>query len=356
MTSLNRKQFLKLCASAGAALGLSQLYGPQLAAALSAKGKNHPPVLWLQGASCTGCSISLLNSVHPQIKEILLDIINLEYHPNLMAGSGELGFEHLQNVSLDNKDQFFLVIEGAVPKGADGLFCTVGETPEGKHITFLELVQELGARAKAVIAVGTCAAYGGIAAAKPNPTECVGISSVVNTNKVINIPGCPPHPDWIMGSLAHVLLYQELPETDAYGRPKIFYGGLIHDNCPRRQYFDNSKLARNFGEPGCLLELGCKGPIAASDCPTRLWNGGTNWCIKSGAPCLGCTHPNFPDEASPFYQKMPNIQLPGITTTADAIGTAAGVATVVGLGVHLAGNIITGRLGNKKAAQNGGDK
>jgi len=353
---MDRRQFLKLCAGTGAALGVSQMFLPQLAEALSAKGKEHPPVLWIQGASCTGCSVSLLNSVHPRIKEILLDIISLEYHPNIMAGAGDLGFEHLQQVLETKKGEFFLVIEGAVPKGSDGLYCTVGETPNGEPVTFLELAQKLGNRAKAVVALGTCAAYGGVAAAAPNPTDCVGASSIIDAKKVLNLPGCPAHPDWVMGSLAHLLLYQELPETDSYGRPKLFYGGLIHDNCPRRQYFDNSKFAHNFGEPGCLLELGCKGPIAGSDCPTRLWNGGTNWCIKSGAPCLGCTHPNFPDEASPFYQRMANIKLPGITTTAATVGKAAGAATVVGLGVHMAGNIVTGRLGSKKEVQQGGDQ
>jgi hydrogenase small subunit len=175
----------------------------------------------------------------------------------------------------------------------------------------------------------------------------VGLEKLIGVKKVINIPGCPPHPDWIVGCLAHLLLYGQ-PGLDDYGRPEMFYGGLIHNNCPRRQYFDNSIFAQAFGESGCLLHLGCKGPLAHGDCPTRLWNGASSWCVHVNAPCIGCTDPSFPDLTMPFYKRMPEIKGPGITSTADAIGIGLGAATAAGLGAHLVGNYLTGRVGPGK--------
>ncbi|HCF71314.1 MAG TPA: iron hydrogenase, partial [Syntrophomonas sp.] len=169
---------------------------------------------------------------------------------------------------------------------------------------------------------------------------------------IINVPGCPPHPDWMVGTIAHVLLYNDIPELDTFGRPKMFFENIIHDNCPRRQYFDNAIFAKNFSEPGCLLEIGCKGPIAHCDATTRLWNGGVNWCIKSGAPCIACTEPEFP--GWPMYERMPSMPVgSAITATADQVGLVVGGAAVVGIAGHLAGNVLTGRIGPKKAEKEG---
>ena len=117
-----------------------------------------------------------------------------------------------------------------------------------------------------------------------------------------------------MGTLASVLLLG-LPnpeELDEHNRPKAFYGKVIHENCPRRSYFEEGKFARVLSEPGCLNELGCKGPVTYADCPTRLWNGGVNWCIGSGSPCIGCVEPGFPDLLAPFYVKLTEVDLPNI--------------------------------------------
>lgn len=353
MKHISRREFLRLCAGSAAALGISQMFLPEIAQAFGNAAAGNPPVLWVQGASCSGCSVSLLNTVHPDIKEVLLDIINLHYHPNLMAASGDLGREVMHEIAAKHQGKFYLVVEGAVPTKDDGLYCTVGEDSSGKPVPFGNLVRDLGEKAAAILAVGTCAAYGGLPAGDPNPTGCVGVKEIVKTTPVINIPGCPPHPDWIVGTLAHVLMYREVPKLDRFGRPEVFFSGIIHDNCPRRQYFDNSILAEKFGDPGCLLLLGCKGPITSADCPTRLWNNGRNWCIKAGAPCLGCTEPGFPDKMSPVYQKMPDIKLPGISANADLLGEIAGVATAAGIGAHLIGNIVTGRIGGKHEKKDG---
>lgn len=346
MRELTRRDFLKLCAGSVAAVSLSQALLPELARALPARG--NPPVLWIQGASCTGCSISLLNSVHPGVKEILTEVISLKFHPNISAAAGDLALEVLEETK--EKGGFYLVVEGAVPTKENGAYCTVGER-QGRPVTFLERVRELGEKAVAVLAVGTCAAFGGIPAADPNPTGCKGVGQVLKeagvATPVVNVSGCPPHPDWVVGTLSHLLLFGEPPELDQFGRPKLFFGKLVHDNCPRRQYFDNSKFARNFSEPGCLLELGCKGPLAHCDSFDRHWNGGVSWCIKAGAPCIGCTEAKFPDCATPFYERMPGVPLPNVTASADAIGLVLGAAVVAGIGAHLVGNIATGRIGKK---------
>lgn len=346
MKGISRREFLKLCAGSVAAAGLSQLLLPELARSLPAAG--NPPVIWIQGASCTGCSISLLNSTQPGVKEILTEVIDLKFHPNISAAAGDLAMKVIDETK--QASNYYLVVEGAVPTKDGGIYCTVGER-DGKEITFLDRVKELGSKASAVLAVGTCSAFGGIPAARPNPTGCKGVQEVFKeagiSTPVINVAGCPPHPDWMVGTLAHLLLFKEAPELDDFGRPKVFYGKLVHDNCPRRQYFDNSKFARNFSEPGCLLEIGCKGPQAHCDSFDRLWNGGTNWCLKAGAPCTACTEKGFPGCAVPFYERMEPVSLPSVNATADAVGGALGVAVVAGIGAHLIGNVATGRIGRK---------
>jgi len=352
MAPLSRREFLKLCAGSAAAISLSGFLAPFMAEAVAAE---NPAVIWLQGAACTGCSVSLLNSVHPDIKEVLLNIISLKYHSTVMGAAGDLAIETMFKVAEENKDKFFLVVEGAVPLKDGGIYCTIGETHDGQPITFANLVSELGSKAQAILCVGTCSAFGGIPAADPNPTGCVPVSEVIKSKPIVNIPGCPPHPDWIVGTIAHVLLYKEIPKLDAHGRPVMFFGGTIHDNCPRRQYFDNGIFAENFSDPGCLLELGCRGPIAHCDSSTRLWNGGVNWCIKAGAPCIGCTEPGFPQ--GPVYDRLPEIPLgPQIGVSADTVGIALGALTLAGIGGHLIGNVAAGRIPPKHDKKEEGDK
>ncbi|MCD6407104.1 hydrogenase small subunit [Candidatus Aerophobetes bacterium] len=270
-------------------------------------------VIWLQGAGCSGCSVSLMNSTSPTIRNLLLDEIvpgkhlSLVFHPTLMAASGELSIEVMLGKA--KPKNYLLVVEGAIPTGKDGIFATVGEE-EGKPVTFYSRFKELSKNAIAVIAFGTCAAFGGIPAAKPNPTGSKSAMDILKEEGIevpcINIPGCPPHPDWFVGTVAYIILNGLPPEEklDELKRPKFIFGSLIHENCPRRPYFDEGKFARNFGEEGCLYELGCKGPFTWSDCPIRHWNGGVNWVIGAGSPCLGCVEPIFPDISGPFYKKI----------------------------------------------------
>lgn len=233
-----------------------------------------------------------------------MDVISLRYHPNVSAASGHDVVHVLEEVAAKHRDNFFLVVEGGIPLGEKGHYCTIAEK-NGKHLTILDAVAKMGEAAKAVIAAGSCASFGGIPAARPNPTSVVGVSHVVKNKPVINIGNCPMHPDHFLGTVVYVLTYGELPELDKYNRPKMFYPMPIHDNCPRRPMFEANQFALQPGQEGCLALLGCKGFIAMSDCPKRKWNGGTNWCIDAGAPCQACSEPEFPDDVSPLYGWMP---------------------------------------------------
>jgi len=281
------------------------------------------PVVWIGGGTCGGCSVSMLNTVAPSIKHLLIDEvvpgrhINLRFHMNLSAGSGDPVIEAIENTEEKYEGQFLLIIEGVVPAADGGIYCTVGEKDE-KGIPFYQWVVELGSKAMAVVALGTCASFGGIPGARPNPTGVKGVMEIFREQGIatplINVPGCPPHPDWFVGTVAKLLL-TGLPQAgglDDLLRPKEFYGLLIHENCPRRPYFDEGKFAKKFGDPGCLYELGCKGPITYADCPIRQWNNGVNWCIRSGMGCQGCTQPEFPDFLGSFYEKITDVDVPKI--------------------------------------------
>ncbi len=289
------------------------------------------PVVWLQCATCTGCSVSVLNSVSPTIKNVLIDEVipgkhvNLRFHATVMAGAGNIVIEELKETARRKKGNYILVVEGAIPtKGNAADYGSIGED-DGREISMLDRVASLASDALAVVALGTCAAFGGIAAGEPNPAGCIGVGELFRRNNIstplINIPGCPPHPDWFVGTLARVLLLG-LPkpdELDEHKRPRAFYGQLIHENCPRRAYFEEGKFAKKFGDPGCLNELGCKGPVTYADCPLRLWNGGVNWCIGSGSPCIGCVEPGFPDLLAPFYEKLTEDALPNIGSSREEV-------------------------------------
>lgn len=302
--SLPRREFLELVAAAAPLIGLAGCattptaqpppdgpFIPRLAAAVKARTGN-PPVIWLQAQACSGCSISLLNSAHPDVASLLTDVISLTFHQNMMAGTGDVALDVLAQTAREERKKFILVIEGAIPS-AGGAICTMGEEAH-KPRSLESWIKQLGRQARAVVAVGACATFGGIPAASGNKTRAVPLSAVLPKTAVVKIPGCPPHPDWIVGTLAHVLLYG-LPELDKHGRPSMFFGKLVHDRCQRRAAHEAKQFADAFSKPGCLLKLGCKGPETHCDCPVRGWNSSVNWCVQSGAPCHGCTEPTFPD-------------------------------------------------------------
>lgn len=284
---------------------------------------NELPVIWLQTSACSGCTISLLNSASPTIKNILIDQlipgvhINLRFHTTIMAGAGEPVIKVLEDTAEEKRGDYVLVVEGAIPTATDAVYGAIGER-EGKPLRMEDMVEQLAQDALAILAVGTCASFGGIPASAPNPTGCQPVRKILEakgiTKPLVNIPGCPPHPDWFVGTAASIILngLPKAEDLDDNLRPLAFYGKLIHENCPRRAYFDEGKFAKKPGDEGCLYELGCKGPITYADCPLRRWNNGTNWVIGAGAPCNGCTQPEFPDLVAPFYEKLVDVELPTI--------------------------------------------
>ncbi len=283
-------------------------------------------LVWLQGAGCSGCSISLLNSARPTVRNLLIDQllpgvhVSLKYHPTVMAGQGAPAFEVLRGLP---DGDFVLAIEGAIAENE--AFCTIGEE-NGQEVSVLQKFTDLAARASFVLAVGTCSSFGGLPAGKPNPGSYRSAGDVLEARGIsvplINVPGCPPHPDWISATLLEVLAKGDpaAVAVDALRRPLIIYGQLIHENCPRRPYFDEGKFAEKPGDPECLHKVGCKGPITYADCPLREWNDGLNWCVKAGAPCQGCTQPEFIDETTPFYVELEEDRLPKIGEAANVGG------------------------------------
>lgn len=268
------------------------------------------PVVWIQTATCSGCSVSVLNSASPKITDLLLSEvipgrhINLRFQATVMAGAGEPAIEVLDAAARSAPGSYLLVVEGSIPTKDDGVYGTLGEEP------MVDRVVALAENAMAIVGLGTCASFGGIFAADPNPGGCVSVGALLKgrgiETSLINVPGCPPHPDWFVGTVAMILVGGlSAVDVDELGRPTRFFGRLIHENCPRRAYFDEGKFAKHLSDEGCLYELGCKGTITHADCPLRRWNNGTNWVIGSGAPCNGCVEPEFPDLISPFYERLP---------------------------------------------------
>jgi len=278
------------------------------------------PVIWIQAASDSGCTVSIINGTRPEIHSVLLDEIvpgqhiNLKFQATIMAGQGEPVVEILDSAT-EAREGYLLVVEGCIPLREK--CCTLGEK-DGRHVSIAERIRKLGNKADAVIALGTCASFGGIFASHPNYSQSVGVGELFKkegiTTPVVNVPGCPPHPDWFIGTVAQVMLFG-LPgpeEVDELGRLNLFYGTLVHENCPRRAHFDAGRFARTPSEPYCLYLLGCRGPQTHADCPTRKWNGGVNWCIENNHPCIGCCEPEFPDGTSPFFEKTLDVHAPAL--------------------------------------------
>lgn len=310
---ISRREFVRWAVAAPAAMAVLDDFMPRLALAMQDAVKEYP-IIWLQASTCSGCSVSVINTIHPSIKNIILEQVLpghrlvLAYHGTLMAATGSLSTDVARESAKKYKGKFVLVAEGAIPVKSKGIYGTIGEDGD-RPITMLEWIDLLGHNAMATLTVGTCAAYGGLPAGAPNPSGCQGVSEVYKTlgitSPVINIPGCPCHPDWFIGTVAKILLYglPEPKELDEFGRLKLFYGRSVHSRCIHRDFLDDGVFATKFGEDGCLLELGCKGPFTHADCPIRQWNGSVNWCIAAGSPCIGCTEVGFPDEHSPIYQR-----------------------------------------------------
>lgn len=284
---VDRRSFLKICTMAAAAVGLPASAGKLFAQ--QAEAGIRPSVIWLSFQECTGCTESLLRTSHPALDELILDLVSLDYHEALMAPSGHLAEEVRQAAMNRHDGQFVLVVEGAIPTAENGIYCQIG----GR--TALDLVTEAADRAGAIVAIGSCASWGGIPSADPNPTGATGAPQVLEDKTVVTIPGCPANPYNFLGTVLQYATFGTLPELDDKGRPRFAYGRTIHEHCPRRPHFDAGRFAERFGDEGhrlgyCLYKLGCKGPQTYANCSTQHFgevNGA--WPIGLGHPCFGCT-------------------------------------------------------------------
>jgi hydrogenase small subunit len=206
-----------------------------------------------------------------------------------------------------SRGKYLLIVDGSIPIGDGGAYSTIA------GITNLEMLKTCAQDAAAIIAVGTCASFGGLPKADPNPTGAVSVSELMERGMVprkplINIPGCPPLPVAISAMLAHYLVFNRFPALDDLGRPYVVYGNTVHERCSRLHFYNEKKFAKSFDDEGakkgwCLYELGCKGPMTHNACATVKWNGGTSFPIESGHPCLGCSEPEFWDRGG-FYENL----------------------------------------------------
>ena len=288
---LTRRDFLNACKASSLALGLSALNIIKLQELLA--NPNAPTILWLQGSACTGCTVSFLNYVSSSepvnVADLLINDVNLAYHNTAMAAVADTGLDALDSAYA--KGGYILAVEGGVPTAFGGNAC-IAWSRDGRDVTFLEAVKTLAARASKILSIGTCASYGGVSAAPPNPSAVQGVATATGKS-TINIAGCPPHPDWVVWTIANLML-GSVGELDDKGRPKTLYRTKVHERCPRKEA---SKATVYGQDKRCLKELWCAGPKTTANCPSIGWNNRSNWCVDANSPCIGCTEPFFPKYA-----------------------------------------------------------
>ena len=324
---VSRRGFMKFCAALTSTMALPAAMVPRIAAAL--EKARRPSVIWLSFQECTGCTESLTRSHAPTIEGLIFDQISLDYHHTLQAAAGDAA-EHAREAAMKGHwGEYLLVVDGSIPLGANGDYSAIA------GISNLAMLKEVAEGAAAIISVGTCAAYGGLPMAKPNPTGAASVADIIHDKPIVNVPGCPPIPTVITGVLAHFLTFGRLPELDKLRRPMAFFGQSIHDRCYRRPFYERGQFAESFDDEGarkgwCLFKLGCKGPTTYNACATAKWNEGTSWPVESGHGCIGCSQPRFWDAGS-FYQALsvPFRDVSDTILTAGAAGLAVGAAAAV---------------------------
>jgi hydrogenase small subunit len=289
---VSRRSFLQFCSSlmiaAPFGLAITEMLTPEAVAAGLLRVAR-PPVIWLAFQDCTGCTTATLQSSHPDFADLILNVISLEYHETLMAGSGMQARQALDEAVQRYAGKYILVVEGSIPTKDKGIYMKLAGRPA------LDVLADIGGKAAAIIAIGSCASWGGIPSADPDPTGAVGVVDLMPDKSIVNIPGCPPNPYTLLGVLLQFAANNTFPELDSQRRPKFAFDRDIHENCPRRAHFDAGHFVKQFGDEGhregwCLYEMGCKGPDTHAGCSTRHFNDIPDvWPIGIGAPCIGCT-------------------------------------------------------------------
>ncbi len=296
---LDRREFIKLAAALSTAFGVNGLPEPVAAALRSIDPATVPKLVYLQGQSCTGCSISLLQAEAPSPLAMITDYSQLAFHADLSATSGKQSLDLIESFISGKAGDYILAVEGAIPEAMPEA-CIIG------HRTFASWLEQAATTMTAAVAIGSCACDGGIPAAEGNLTGAVGLGEFYGkrsiSKPVINIRGCSVHPDWVWHTIIH-LVKIGLPTLTDEGSPSRFYARSVHETCPRYHDFQQEIFAEKLGDRGCLFKLGCLGPQTLADCSTRWWNGGRTWCIDANAPCIGCSSPAFARKKDfPFYR------------------------------------------------------
>ena len=348
---VSRRSFLEFCGrlmvAAPFGLALTDKVGAQGVADTLAKARR-PAVIWLHFQDCTGCTETLLRTSQPDVADLILHLISLDYHETLMVGAGHQAEQALHDSMKENEGQYILIVEGSIPRKEDGIYAKIA----GK--TAVDSLTEVASKAGAIIAIGSCASWGGIPSTGPNPTGATGVDSIVKDKPIVNIPGCPPNPYTLLGVALQYATAGTLPALDDEKRPLFAFDRTIHDHCPRRAHFDAGEFAQQFGDDGhrqgwCLYELGCKGPITHAGCSTRHFNETPGvWPIGIGAPCVGCTEkdvafqmPIF--EKSPVPDPKPSAAYPEVTAPSGAIDPIATGLVGLGVGAVVAGAYVASR-------------
>lgn len=334
---VSRRDFLKFCSAMAAAMSLPASFTPSIAQALDEVKR--PTLVWLNFQDCTGDTEALLRAANPTVGEIILDILSVDYHETIMAAAGHQADEALENTITKYRGKYLCVVEGSISMKDGGVYgCTSGKT-------HLEIARRVCGGALTTIAIGTCASYGGIPAAVPNPTGAVGVRDAVPGATVINLPGCPCNADNLTATVVHYLVFGKIPAMDSKGRPLFAYGKRIHDNCERRPHFDAGQYVEHWGDDAhrkgfCLYKMGCKGPATFHNCPTQRYNEKTSWPVASGHGCAGCSEPHFWDTMGPMYRRLPDVPGFGVEATADKIGLGLVAGAAAAFAVHGALNAL----------------
>ncbi len=285
---------------------------------------------WLAGMSCDGCSIAAVGATQPSVESLLLGNIPglpkvVLHHPVLAVEAGDAFVRNFERAAQGELESPYVVIfEGSVADETlaaehGGYWSGLGVRDvegEPQPIPTAEWLERLSKNAAAVVAIGTCATWGGIPAAYGNPTGAMGVIDFLGEDyrsvlglPVVNIPGCSPVGDNFTETIAAVLLFLQglgpLPEFDELGRPAWLFNETVHRGCTRAGFYEEGTFAEEYGDPECLVEIGCWGPVVQCNINKRGAINHLGGCMNVGAPCIGCTMPSFPDGFSPFYQRPP---------------------------------------------------
>ena len=355
LAAVSRRDFVAFCGRlmvvAPVGLAISKMTPDAVAATIGRARR--PSVIWLEMQDCTGCTETLLRTSQPDLGTLLLNVISLDYHETLMAAAGHDAELALREAMDQNDGKFVLVVEGSIPTKLGGGYLKIA----GRN--GVDMLQEVADRAAAVIAIGSCASWGGIPSSNVNPTGAVGVDSIIKNKPVINLPGCPPNPYVLLGTVLEYATTGKVPKLDALGRPKFAYDRTIHEHCPRRAHFDAGRFAAQFGDEGhrsgwCLYKLGCKGPVTHAPCSTRHFNEVVDcWPIGIGAPCVGCTEKDIAFTVPIFTTaeierpRPPDTYPPIVAEHKGVSPVATGVAGLVGGALIGAGILAAKKLGGE---------